>query len=207
MGFNYRHHADEAGQEVPTHPTFFVRFPSSMVGDGEPLLVPHESHTLDWEGEIACIIGRGGRRVPAEQALAHVAGYAPFGDNSVREFQAHGRQATAGKNFQATGSWGPWLVTADEVGDPSALQVRTQLNGEAMQHGDLSQLVSTVPELIAYASTFTELAPGDVIATGTPPGTGFRRDPPIFLTAGDELSIEMDGFERLVNGVQDDGQR
>jgi 2-keto-4-pentenoate hydratase/2-oxohepta-3-ene-1,7-dioic acid hydratase in catechol pathway len=118
-GFNFRSHATESAREVAAHPTFFVRFPSSLVGHEQPIIRPPESVSLDWEGEIAVVIGRPGRRIPQAAALGHVAGYAPLGDNSVREFQLHGTQATAGKNFDATGSWGPWIVTADEAGDPA----------------------------------------------------------------------------------------
>ena len=204
-GFNYRGHATEAGRDVPAHPTFFARFPSSVVGHGAALRLPVESETLDWEGEIAVVIGRPGRRIKPEDALDHVAGYSPFGDNSVREFQRHSTQATAGKNFDATGSWGPWLITADEVSDPRRLVVRTQVNDMQMQEGYLSDLVFTVPELIAYASSFTTLESGDIIVTGSPAGTGFRRDPPIYLRAGDRLTVEMVGYEALVNEVTPDG--
>lgn len=202
-GFNFRAHAAESEREVPEHPTFFVRWPSSFTGHERPILRAPESDTLDWEGEVAVVIGRGGRRIARERALEHVAGYAPLGDNSIREFQLHSTQATAGKNFDATGSWGPWLVSADEAGDPASLEVRTLLNGEQVQHGRLSDLVFDVPALIAYASTFTALEPGDVIATGTPPGIGFRREPPVFLRRGDELTIELVGLTRVTNPVAD----
>jgi 2-keto-4-pentenoate hydratase/2-oxohepta-3-ene-1,7-dioic acid hydratase in catechol pathway len=203
-GFNYRSHAAESDREVPSHPTFFVRFPSSITGHRQVIARPPESVTLDWEGEIAFVIGRRGRRIPPERALEHVAGYSPFGDNSVREFQGHSTQATAGKNFDATGSWGPWLIPADEVGAPASLVVRTFVNGEQVQEGRLTDLVFGIPELVAYASTFTTLEPGDVIATGTPQGIGLRRDPPVFLAAGDELSVEIDGLCRLSNPVADE---
>jgi 2-keto-4-pentenoate hydratase/2-oxohepta-3-ene-1,7-dioic acid hydratase in catechol pathway len=203
-GFNFRSHANESAREVPAHPTFFVRFPSSFVGHGEPILRPPESDTLDWEGEIAVVIGRGGRRIPAEGALEHVAGYAPLADNSVRDFQLHSSQATAGKNFDRSGSWGPWLITPDEAGDPADLEVRTLLNGDEVQHGRLRDLLFTVPDLIAYASTFTALQPGDIIAAGTPQGIGLRRSPPVFLRPGDELTVEMVGHTGLTNTVADD---
>jgi 2-keto-4-pentenoate hydratase/2-oxohepta-3-ene-1,7-dioic acid hydratase in catechol pathway len=203
-GFNFRTHAAESERGAPTHPTFFVRFPSSFVGHGEPIVRPPESHTLDWEGEIAVVIGRGGRRIAAERALEHVAGYAPLADNSVRDFQLHSSQATAGKNFDRSGSWGPWLVTPEETGDPADLEVRTLLNGDEVQHGRLRDLLFPVPELIAYASTFTTLQPGDVIAAGTPEGIGLRRSPPVFLRPGDELTVEMVGHTGLTNTVADD---
>jgi 2-keto-4-pentenoate hydratase/2-oxohepta-3-ene-1,7-dioic acid hydratase in catechol pathway len=203
-GFNFRTHAAESERDVPTHPTFFVRFPSSFVGHGDPILRPRESDTLDWEGEIAVVIGQGGRRIPAGEALEHVAGYAPLADNSVRDFQLHSSQATAGKNFDCSGSWGPWLIAPDEVGDPADLEVRTLLNGDEVQHGQLRDLLFGVPELIAYASTFTTLQPGDLIAAGTPQGIGLRRRPPVFLRPGDELTVEMVGHTALTNTVADD---
>jgi 2-keto-4-pentenoate hydratase/2-oxohepta-3-ene-1,7-dioic acid hydratase in catechol pathway len=203
-GFNFSSHAAETDREVPDHPTFFVRFPSTFVGHGEPIVRPPESVTLDWEGEIALVVGRRGRRIARDAALAHIAGFAPLGDNSIREFQLHSTQATAGKNFDASGAWGPWLVTPDEVGDPADLTVRTTLNGEQVQLGCLRDLVFSVPDLLAYASTFTTLEPGDVIATGTPQGIGFRRDPPVYLRPGDQLSVEMVGHGQLVNTVVDE---
>jgi 2-keto-4-pentenoate hydratase/2-oxohepta-3-ene-1,7-dioic acid hydratase in catechol pathway len=203
-GFNFRGHASESARAVPEHPTFFVRFPSSCVGHRERIVCPAASATLDWEGEVAVVIGRGGRRIPVERALEHVGGYTAFADNSVRAFQEHSTQATAGKNFDRSGSFGPWVVTADEVGDPAALEVRTLLDGEEVQHGRLADLIFGVPELVSYASTFTTLAPGDVIATGTPAGIGLRRTPPVFLRAGNELAVEIPGLMRLENRVADE---
>jgi 2-keto-4-pentenoate hydratase/2-oxohepta-3-ene-1,7-dioic acid hydratase in catechol pathway len=203
-GFNFRSHASESAREVPSHPTFFVRFPSSFVGHEQPIERPAESETLDWEGEIALVIGRGGRRMREATALEHVAGYAPLGDNSVREFQLHGTQATAGKNFDRTGSWGPWIVTADEIGDPAGLALRTTLNGEEVQAAGLADLVFPVPTLVAYLSSFTTLEPGDVVALGTPQGIGFRREPPVYLCAGDRLTVEMVGHVTLINDVVDE---
>lgn len=202
-GYNFKTHAAEVDRDVPEHPTFFVRFPSTCVGHREPIVRPPVSDTLDWEGEVGIVIGRGGRFIDSADALDHVAGYTAFGDNSVREFQLHSTQATAGKNFDASGSFGPWIVTRDEVPDPAALEVLTFLNGEQMQHGRLADLVFSVADLIAYASTFTALEPGDVIAAGTPAGIGMRRDPPRYLQPGDELVIEIPGVMRLENRVVD----
>jgi 2-keto-4-pentenoate hydratase/2-oxohepta-3-ene-1,7-dioic acid hydratase in catechol pathway len=203
-GLNYRGHAGETGREAPSHPTFFLRWPSSLVGHDQPILRPAESETFDWEGEIAVVIGRGGRRIAVHDALGHVAGYVPFGDHSIREYQLHSTQVTAGKNFDRSGSWGPWLVTPEEAGDPRELEMRTVLNGEEVQHGRLADLVFGVPELIAYASTFTTLEPGDVIATGTPQGVGFRRAPPTYLRPGDELRVELVGHAGVTNVVADE---
>lgn len=204
VGLNFRTHAAEVLADVAEHPTLFVRFPSTFVGHGEALIRPEASDTLDWEGEVALVIGQGGRNIPAARALQHVAGYAPMGENSIREWQLHTRQATAGKNFDDSGSWGPWLITGDEIPDPSVLEVVTELNGEQVQHGRLSDLIFSVPDIIAYVSTFTELAPGDVIATGTPAGIGHRQDPPRYLRSTDLLTIRIPGFAELSNTVADE---
>jgi 2-keto-4-pentenoate hydratase/2-oxohepta-3-ene-1,7-dioic acid hydratase in catechol pathway len=205
-GFNFRSHATESERDVAAHPTFFVRFPSSFVGHEQPIVRPAASATLDWEGEIAVVIGQGGRHISEGAALDHVAGYAPFGDNSVREFQLHSTQATAGKNFDRTGSWGPWIVTADEAGDPTELRLQTTLNGEEVQAASLSDLAFSVEQIVAYVSSFTTLAPGDVIALGTPQGIGFRREPPVYLCPGDRLAVEMVGHVALANHVVDELQ-
>jgi 2-keto-4-pentenoate hydratase/2-oxohepta-3-ene-1,7-dioic acid hydratase in catechol pathway len=199
VGFNYRNHAAEMDKPPPPYPTFFVRFPSSLTGHLQPLERAEISDSLDWEGEVAFVIGRGGRNISADDAMDHVLGFTAFGDNSVREFQLHGTQATAGKNFDRTGSYGPWIVTGDEVGDPGALEVFTYLNGEQVQHGVLKDLIFDVQAIIAYVSSWTELSPGDVIATGTPSGIGFRQDPPRYLQPGDQIIIDVPGVSRLVN--------
>ncbi|MFF7943483.1 fumarylacetoacetate hydrolase family protein [Nocardia gamkensis] len=203
VGFNYHNHAVEMDKELPSHPTFFVRFASSMVGHLEPIERCSVSDSLDWEGEIAVVIGRGGRHIDRRDAADHVWGYTAFADNSVREFQLHGTQATAGKNFDRSGSFGPWLVTADEVDDPSAMEVHTYLGQQRVQAGVLADLVFDIPAVIEYVSTWTTLSPGDVIATGTPAGIGYRQDPPRYLQAGDVLTIDIPGITRLVNRVAD----
>lgn len=200
-GFNYRDHAREASAKPSEYPTFFVRFPSSLVGHDVPLVLPKASAMLDWEGELAVVMGRSGRHISAADALSHVAGYACFGDHSVRDFQLHGTQATAGKNFDQSGAWGPWLVTADDVPDPSALELRTRVNGVTLQNAKTADLIFDVASLIEYISTFTTLEAGDVIATGTPAGIGGRMTPPKFLNAGDVVSIEIDGVGTLTNHV------
>ncbi|SNS82543.1 fumarylacetoacetate hydrolase family protein [Rhodococcoides kyotonense] len=204
VGLNFSTHAAEVVTEVRDNPTLFTRFPSSFVGHEEPLIRPHVSDTLDWEGEIAVVIGKAGRHISATDAPNHVAGYTVMGENSVREWQLHSKQATAGKNFDSSGSWGPWIVTRDEVPNPSALEIVTELNGSQVQHGKLADLVFDIDAIIAYISTFTELSPGDVIATGTPAGIGHRQKPPRYLAPGDELTIRIPGLMELRNSVADD---
>jgi 2-keto-4-pentenoate hydratase/2-oxohepta-3-ene-1,7-dioic acid hydratase in catechol pathway len=201
VGFNYRGHLLETGTPLPEHPSLFVRFPSSQVGHDQPVIAPAISSEFDYEGELAFVIGRPAWRVSEAEAMDHVAGYSCFAENSVRDFQNHARQATAGKNFLRSGAMGPWLTTADEVGDPSALELTTRVNGEIVQHDKLSSLIFGVPQLVAYVSQFTRLLPGDVISTGTPDGVGFLRKPPIWLASGDEIEIDIPGVGLLRNRV------
>ncbi|AUA57867.1 Ureidoglycolate lyase [Achromobacter spanius] len=204
VGLNYGRHVAEAGRDLPAHPSMFVRFADSVVGHREPVWKPRASDRFDYEGELAVVIGRGGRHIAAEDALSHVAGYTCMAENSVRDFQKHNAQVTPGKNFERSGAIGPWLVTADEVGDPSRLEVMSRLNGERMQHGQVSDLIFPIPELIAYISAFTPLSPGDIIATGTPEGVGSSRKPPRFMVAGDTLEVDIPGIGTLVNTVADE---
>jgi 2-keto-4-pentenoate hydratase/2-oxohepta-3-ene-1,7-dioic acid hydratase in catechol pathway len=201
VGFNYRGHLTETGTPLPEYPSLFVRFASSQVGHGESVQAPSNSEQFDYEGELAVVIGRRAWRVSEADALSHVAGYSCFAENSVRDFQNHARQATAGKNFLRSGAFGPWLTTADEVGDPSKLTLVTRLNGEVVQNESASQLVFSVPALIAYITRFTELLPGDVISTGTPDGVGLFRDPPLWLRVGDTLEVEIERVGLLRHGV------
>lgn len=204
VGLNYGRHVAEAGRELPAHPSLFARFIDSFVGHGEPTWKPQASDRYDYEAELAVVIGRGGRHIAAENALEYVAGYTCMAENSVRDFQKHNAQVTPGKNFERSGALGPWLVTADEIGDPARLEVISRLNGELMQHGQVSDLILPIPELIAYISSFTRLSPGDVIATGTPEGVGSSRKPPRFMRAGDTLEVEIPGIGTLVNTVADE---
>lgn len=204
VGLNYGRHVAEAGRELPAHPSLFARFVDSLVGHREPVWKPRASDRFDYEGELAVVIGRGGRHIPARDALSHVAGYTCMAENSVRDFQKHNAQVTPGKNFERSGAIGPWLVTADDIGDPARLRVISRLNGEVMQDGDVSDLIFPIPELIAYISTFTPLSPGDVIATGTPEGVGSSRKPPRFMAAGDTLEVEIPGIGTLINTVADE---
>jgi 2-keto-4-pentenoate hydratase/2-oxohepta-3-ene-1,7-dioic acid hydratase in catechol pathway len=202
VGLNYEAHRVEARRERTGQPTVFLRVASSQAGHGQALVLPRESTCLDYEGEIAIVIGKGGRRIREEDAWAHVAGYAPYNDASVRDWQAHTTQWTPGKNFPATGGFGPWMVTRGEIADGQVLGLRTRLNGETVQHATTEQLIFSMPALIAYISTFTALEPGDVIATGTPGGVGFKREPPLYMKAGDVVEVEVEGVGILSNPVR-----
>jgi 2-keto-4-pentenoate hydratase/2-oxohepta-3-ene-1,7-dioic acid hydratase in catechol pathway len=201
IGINYATHVRETGRETPKYPMIFVRFANSQVGHGQPMVKPRASDRYDFEGELAVIIGRRARHVPKERALEYVAGYACYNDGSLRDWQRHSAQFTPGKNFLASGALGPWMVTADEIPDPSRLTLTTRLNGEVMQHAPVSDLIFTVPDLIAYISTFTELVPGDLIATGTPGGVGNYREPPVFMKPGDRIEVEISGIGVLANPI------
>lgn len=201
IGLNYEMHRKETGRHATEYPTVFTRFADTQVGHLGKLVRPHASNEFDYEGELAVIIGKGGRYIPKESAMSCVAGFSCYNDASVRDFQRHSTQFTAGKNFPGTGGFGPCLVTPDEVGDAHGLAIRTLLNGEVMQNADTSQLIFDIPTLIAYLSSFTELAPGDVIATGTPGGVGFKRDPQVFMKPGDEIVVEISRVGMLVNHV------
>jgi 2-keto-4-pentenoate hydratase/2-oxohepta-3-ene-1,7-dioic acid hydratase in catechol pathway len=191
VGLNYKAHQEETGRGGEGFPTIFVRFASAQVGHEQPMVRPRESNTLDFEGEIALVIGKAGRRIAKDDALAHVAGFSIYNDGSVREFQRQTSQFTPGKNFPATGGFGPWLVTADEIGDVSQMEITTRLNGEVMQNAKAELLVFDFGDIIEYCSTFCELVPGDVIVTGTPGGVGAARTPPVFMDAGDEIEVEV----------------
>ena len=201
VGLNYREHQEETGRGGEAHPTIFVRFAAAQVGHEGVLVRPRESNTLDFEGEIALVIGKRGRRIAKENWLDYVAGFSCYNDGSVREYQRHTSQFTPGKNFAATGGFGPWLVTPDEIADLDAIEITTRLNGEVMQNAKSAQMVFGFADLVAYCSTFTELAPGDVIVTGTPGGVGAARNPPVFMDEGDVIEIEIDPLGTLRNTV------
>jgi 2-keto-4-pentenoate hydratase/2-oxohepta-3-ene-1,7-dioic acid hydratase in catechol pathway len=205
VGHNYAAHAAESPREAApgTAPALFTRYPDTFVGHGQPVVRPFDADSLDWEGEVALVIGAPARRVPAERADAHIAGFTCVAENSVRDWQLHSTQATAGKNWAASGACGPWLVTADEIGG-GPLRVTTRLSGEVVQDDTTDHLRFPFAELIAYASTFTPLRPGDVIATGTPSGIGFRQEPPRYLRPGDELEVEVSGVGVLRHRVVDE---
>jgi 2-keto-4-pentenoate hydratase/2-oxohepta-3-ene-1,7-dioic acid hydratase in catechol pathway len=204
IGVNYRKHVLEMGRELPEHPWVFTRSADSFVGHGDNMLRPAVSEQFDFEGELAVVIGKVTHRVDAASALDHVAGYCCLNDGSIRDFQRHSGQFTAGKNFWRSGAMGPWLVTADEIGDPGALQLETRLNGEVMQAAPTSDLIFDIPTLIEYCSTFARLEPGDVIATGTPGGVGAARNPPLWLRDGDTIEVSISGIGTLKNTVTDE---
>ncbi|MDR5651497.1 fumarylacetoacetate hydrolase family protein [Ruixingdingia sedimenti] len=204
MGLNYAAHAAETGREVTREaPVLFFRDAATVVAHGRPVLRPKVSTHYDFEGELAVIIGKGGRHIPVDRAMDHVAGYACFMDGSVRDYQK--RSLPTGKNFESSGAFGPVMVTADEVPDPARLHLTTTLNGAVVQQAGLEQLIHTIPDLIAYFSTILSFEPGDVIATGTPAGVGAARTPPLWLKAGDVVQVEIPGVGQLENRVEDEG--
>ena len=202
VGLNYEEHRRETNREPTGEPTLFLRVATSQVGHGQPILCPAESHRVDYEGEIAVVIGKPGRRISEADAYAHIAGYAPYNDVSVRDWQQHTTQWTPGKNFDATGAFGPWMATRDEVPDGTELSLTTRVNGEVVQHATTAQLIFSIPRLIHYVSRFATLEAGDVIVTGTPGGVGFKRNPPLFLKDGDVTEVEVSGVGCLSNGVR-----
>jgi 2-keto-4-pentenoate hydratase/2-oxohepta-3-ene-1,7-dioic acid hydratase in catechol pathway len=201
-GINYRSHASETGREIPKQPSMFIRRTNTLVGHEGALVRPTVSQHFDFEGELAVVIGRGGRHIPIERALDHAAGYTCFVDGSVRDYQKF--SVTSGKNFPGTGPLGPWLVTTDELPDPTRLTLMTRLNGKEMQRSATDLLIYSIPQIIAFCSDFTELAPGDVIATGTPEGVGHRRNPQVWMKPGDVLEVEITGIGTLRNTVVDE---
>lgn len=204
VGLNYHDHIKETGREETAHPVLFARFAGSQVGQGQPLVRPLESGQFDFEGELAVVIGKAGRRIPEAEALSHVGGYACYNDGSVRDWQRHTHQFLPGKTFAGTGGFGPWLVTADEIPDPSRLHLQTRLNGTVVQDTDVDLMITPIPRLIAYCSTILPLLPGDVIVTGTPGGVGARRDPPLWLRDGDVCEVEITGIGTLSNPVRNE---
>ena len=204
IGLNYQKHKIETGRPDADHPTVFTRFADSQVAHGQPMVKPESSERFDYEGEMAIIIGRGGRNIPTENALDHIAGYACYNDGSIRNWQRHTSQFTPGKNFPATGGFGPYMVTPDEVGDYKTLPIQTRLNEKIMQDASLADLIFPLEDLISYCSAFTPLSPGDVIVTGTPGGVGDRRDPPVYMFDGDVIEVDIGCLGTLVNYVIDE---
>jgi 2-keto-4-pentenoate hydratase/2-oxohepta-3-ene-1,7-dioic acid hydratase in catechol pathway len=204
VGLNYEMHRKETGRAEVDHPTIFARFANSQIGHGADIVRPRLSHELDFEGELAVIIGKPGRDIAREDAFGHVAGYACYNDGSVRDFQRHTHQFTPGKNFPGTGAFGPWMMTPDELGALDGLRLQTRVNGEIVQDATFAQMIFDVPRIIAYCSAFTRLEPGDVIATGTPGGVGAKRTPPLWLKPGDSVEVEIDRLGTLRNGVADE---
>ena len=203
VGLNYQDHVVETGRDNTEQPAFFIRVAESQVGHLQPLLRPRESTHLDFEAEIAVIIGKAGRRISQKEAWDYIAGYSCYNDGSVRDWQRHTVQWTAGKNFAQTGAFGPWMVTADEIPPNTKLTLSCRLNGERMQYSTTDHMIFKIPKIIEYCSTWTPLAPGDVLVTGTPGGVGSRRTPPIWMKAGDRVEVEIDKVGVLENIVAD----
>lgn len=202
LGLNYRNHVEETFSDLPENPSLFLKLADTLVGDGAPILRPRVSMHFDYEGEITVVIGTAGRHIAREDALSHVLGYTIMMDGSVRDYQKH--SPSAGKNFHRSSSLGPWIVTADEIADPTQLTLATRLNGAEVQSTVASLMLYDIPTAIAYVSRWTPLAPGDVIATGTPGGVGSRRTPPLWMKAGDRIEVEVSGIGTLANPVQDE---
>ncbi|BAM92193.1 putative bifunctional enzyme with isomerase/decarboxylase activity [Bradyrhizobium oligotrophicum S58] len=201
VGLNYRDHVAETGRTVTEKPALFARFPTSQVGHLQPIVRPAVSDHFDYEGELALVIGKAGRHVRREDALTHIAGYSCYNEGSIRDWQRHTSQFLSGKTFDKSGAFGPWLVTADEIPEPSKLTLQTRLNGETVQRTTTDLLITDVPDLIVYCSTIMTLLPGDVIVTGTPGGVGFKRTPPLFMKPGDTVEVEISGIGVLRNPV------
>lgn len=204
VGLNYATHVAETGRDQLAYPAIFTRWADSLVAHGEPMVRPPETTRFDYEGELAVIIGKGGRRISRETALEHVAGYAVFHDGSVRDWQRHNIQFTPGKTFPATAGFGPALVTPDELPDLAEQRVQTRLNGQLVQDQPVSDLIFDIATVIAYCSTFAPLSPGDVIATGTPGGVGDKRNPPLYMKGGDVCEISIGKVGTLVNPIIDE---
>lgn len=204
VGVNYDEHRQEMGREAFNYPTLFTRFTDTLVGQNGPIIRPRVSTSLDFEGELAFVVGRDAKNVKAEQAMEHVAGYTCFNDATIRDWQRHTSQFVPGKNFASTAALGPELVTPDEVTDYASRSISSRLNGQVMQSATLGQMIFSVPQIIAYISSFTRLCPGDVIATGTPSGVGAKRTPPVFMKAGDTIEVIIDGVGHLTNTIVDE---
>jgi 2-keto-4-pentenoate hydratase/2-oxohepta-3-ene-1,7-dioic acid hydratase in catechol pathway len=204
VGLNYEMHRKETGRSEVEHPTIFARYANSQTGHLAPIIRPKVSAELDFEGELAVIIGKAGRYISREDAMSHIAGYACYNDGSVRDFQRHTIQFTPGKNFPDTGAFGPWMMTSDELGPLDDLRIQTRLNGQVVQEAKFDQMIFDIPKQIEYISTFTRLEPGDVIVSGTPGGVGAKRNPPLWMKAGDVVEVEIEGLSVLRNEIIDE---
>ena len=204
VGLNYEMHRKETGRAEVDNPTIFTRFANSQTGHLTNIVRPRVSHELDFEGELAIIIGKAGRYISKADAWGHIAGYACYNDGSVRDFQRHTHQFTPGKNFPDTGAFGPWMMTPDELGELGPLRIQTRVNGQVVQDATFEQMIFDIPRIIEYCSSFTRLEPGDVIATGTPGGVGAKRTPPLWLKPGDTVEVEIDRLGILRNGIADE---
>jgi 2-keto-4-pentenoate hydratase/2-oxohepta-3-ene-1,7-dioic acid hydratase in catechol pathway len=202
LGLNYRDHAEESGLGIPEFPVLFARFPSSLMGHGAPIILPKVSSQLDWEAELAVVLSKGGKNIAEADALNHVAGYSVFNDASIRDYQLRTPQWTAGKNFDDTGAFGPWLVTPEELPAGAAgLKIECRVNGNVMQSSNTGNLIFTVANTIHLLSTFMTLEAGDVLVMGTPGGVGVARNPQVWMKAGDVCEVEIEGVGLLSNPV------
>lgn len=202
VGLNYHAHVNEVERKKTDFPVIFLRVPTSQAGHQSDLVLPKESDRFDYEGEIAVIIGKTGRRIKEEEANEYIAGYSCYNDGSIRDWQLRTDQWGPGKNFDRTGGFGPWMVTRDEIKDGEILSLETRLNGEIMQRSTTDMLIFPISKLIAFISTFTTLHPGDVIVTGTPGGVGDKRNPPIYLKDGDTVEVEVSKIGTLYNKIK-----
>ena len=201
IGLNYRDHAAESGMEIPKSPVIFSKFSSCAIGANEPVVVPNGSTQSDYEAELAFVMGRRAKNVRREDALSYVFGYTNFNDVSSRDFQFADGQWQRGKSCDTFAPFGEFVATTDEIPDPQNLSIKLRLNGDVMQDSNTSQMIFGVAELIEFLSRFITLEPGDVVATGTPPGVGFARKPPVYLKDGDTVEVEIDGLGVLSNPV------
>jgi 2-keto-4-pentenoate hydratase/2-oxohepta-3-ene-1,7-dioic acid hydratase in catechol pathway len=199
IGVNYRSHVTETHREVEPQPSVFIRTQASVVAHGAGMTRPTASNNFDYEGELTVVIGRRGRLISQADAMSHVSGYTCFNDGSIRDYQKH--SVTSGKNFEASGACGPWIVTTDELPDPTALTLVTRLNGEEVQRSTTDLLIHSIPRIIEYISTITSLEPGDIIATGTPAGVGSRRTPPLWMKPGDTIEVDISSIGKLTNPI------
>jgi len=204
VGLNYHDHVKETGRDLTEKPAIFLRLNDSQVAHGQNIVRPLESHRLDYEGEIAVIIGKGGRRIQEADAWSHIAGYSCYNDGSVRDWQNFTTQWIPGKNFFKTGGFGPWMVTADEIAPNQVMTLSTKLNGQEMQRTTTDMMIHSIPRQLAFISTVIPLKAGDVIVTGTPGGVGNKRTPQVFMKPGDVIEIEVDAIGVLRNGIEDD---
>ncbi|MEO8661346.1 MAG: fumarylacetoacetate hydrolase family protein [Bryobacteraceae bacterium] len=201
VGLNYRDHAMETKMEIPKVPTIFNKFPNVVIAPGDAIVLPANSIKPDYEAEFAFVIGTGGRRIPAANWQQHVAGYTIVNDVSARDFQMATTQWLMGKTFDTFAPMGPWLVTADEIADPHALDISLAINGETLQSSNTRELIFRIPDLVEYISSVVTLEPGDVVSTGTPAGVGLARKPPRWLLAGDQVTVRIEGLGELTNPV------
>lgn len=202
VGMNYRSHRDEMSGDVVGYPTLFSRFADTQIGAGAEVPIPTRTAHLDYEGELAIVVGRHLYQAGQAEVADAIAGYSCYNDFSVRDWQFHTSQWLPGKNFPGTGAFGPWIVTSEDYPDAADVQLVTRVNGEVRQSASTADLIFSIPEIVAYVSSFTALAPGDVIVTGTPGGVGMRRTPPTFLSDGDIVEVTIDGIGTLVNTVR-----